>query len=768
MSKIRSLRFLVLAGALVPGVAHAARPELKVDSGFARYAVTGAPVPLRITVTNPGPAFKGRLVVRVGDNDSAWQRTMPVSVAGSGRSVFTAVYPSFYKFSGSNVVLHDAQGAVLTRTKATLSFLDENETILCAIGESAEKLSILYGLRFYGKAHLPGDTPESGSVPSRSLSERPTIRVVAVDTSLRSDQAYESSAAYEPVGCLLLTGFSSRDASPAALKAIEEYAQAGGIALICAAPDISRFSTPFYRRILPATLKGAGEITPPGASGALFYAPVDVPGASRVFLKWNGRPVLTGKPYGAGGIFFLSVDPASPALRRWPGYEGFLKDVLSVCFSCRGSAIVDPWMLTGPASKMAGASPPSVGVIGLFLLAYIIILVPVNSALLRKRDKKEWMWVTTPVIIIVFTGLAWAIGVGMRGGQLKLNQTTLLASRIGEPAGRYLVCGAFMAPGTKTYSLMTPALAIPTSASSGYDPSTPYAPQAEPETNNVSIVDSPEGVRAGIEAPMWTTNEFTVSGAQSYHSPLQANLRLGPKGLTGKITNSGESKLTRVILRHDRRLYTIRELKSGETAKIGPAESGAGAKRKGSTFVQEAMDIIERLAAIPPRTPDVASIVAYTARSPVQTSFDPRPQKLQHVCAYVLKAPVSIEPGLRLAERTGEPCWWRRLNIAQGPSETVTATGPDAAGTWRFRVGDVWRDPSLRDLKVKATPIAGSAPRISFWNWPDGNWQAVKATHDGIASLPPDAAVSAANDVLVKLQPDRLTTVNRPKLTLRY
>jgi hypothetical protein len=74
---------------------------------------------------------------------------------------------------------------------------------------------------------------------------------------------------------------------------------------------------------------------------------------------------------------------------------------------------------------------PPAGAIGLFLLAYLICLVPVNYAILKRRDRKEWAWVTTPAIVLVFSFLAYGVGWGIKGGQLVLARAGIVEARVG-------------------------------------------------------------------------------------------------------------------------------------------------------------------------------------------------------------------------------------------------------------------------------------------------------------------------------------------------
>ena len=72
---------------------------------------------------------------------------------------------------------------------------------------------------------------------------------------------------------------------------------------------------------------------------------------------------------------------------------------------------------------------PAFYVVALFLLAYIVVLVPVNYFVLKAKDKKEYAWLTTPAIVLVFSFGAYLIGYGFKGGRTLVVKAGLI--RIG-------------------------------------------------------------------------------------------------------------------------------------------------------------------------------------------------------------------------------------------------------------------------------------------------------------------------------------------------
>src|SRR5262249_52276696 len=96
---------------------------------------------------------------------------------------------------------------------------------------------------------------------------------------------------------------------------------------------------------------------------------------------------------------------------------------------------------------------PSFTFIGIFLLLYIIFLVPVNYFLLRKKDKKELAWVTAPLIIFVFSTGAYGIGYSVKGGQLFLRFASVVEGTANREGWNSYTIARIFSPRQTRYAL---------------------------------------------------------------------------------------------------------------------------------------------------------------------------------------------------------------------------------------------------------------------------------------------------------------------------
>ncbi|NOG49686.1 MAG: hypothetical protein HND48_09765 [Chloroflexi bacterium] len=63
-----------------------------------------------------------------------------------------------------------------------------------------------------------------------------------------------------------------------------------------------------------------------------------------------------------------------------------------------------------------------------FLLAYVVLIGPVNYFILSRIGRREFAWLTVPGLIAVFTIAAWVTGFNLRGTDVTLSRLSVIES----------------------------------------------------------------------------------------------------------------------------------------------------------------------------------------------------------------------------------------------------------------------------------------------------------------------------------------------------
>jgi hypothetical protein len=258
------------------------------------------------------------------------------------------------------------------------------------------------------------------------------------------------------------------------------------------------------------------------------------------------RPIIVEGPCGMGRVLLVAFDLAGERFRGWQGQAAFWKKLhAEMAPPMPESRSRDRIELANELQRSLenfGEIPPiSFGWVALFLLAYIVLVGPVDYLLLKKVFKRlEWTWLTFPLVVLIVSVAAYGTAAVLKGNELWTNKIDLVDIDLHEPRQVY---------GTTWFALFNPksqALTL------GLEPSSPEWSEATNEkrkTQAVNVVplegagrtapssavrfrrpyelDEGGGLR-GVPVPVWAARTFTASwrAPAGKQPPVEADLRL--------------------------------------------------------------------------------------------------------------------------------------------------------------------------------------------------------------------------------------------------
>ena len=428
---------------------------------------------------------------------------------------------------------------------------------------------------------------------------------------VKPELAPDRDIGYQLADLVIIGSLPSGSLSPAQETALTRWVQAGGT-LVVTGGDGAGLLTPGMQALLPVQIAGTATLDAGGAVRRLAAHPdLHVGGASPSeesrlpsgsFVVAASRPkpgaAATRRRRGRAALRFMArgrrpgplprhrpVPAAVPRLGRpqrllapldletEPGRSLplFLEEMSISSGATR--------YYNGPASQasLAGAclqvsqmDVPGFTFIGIFLVAYIVALVPLNYFVLKRRDRRELAWLTTPVIIFAFSGLAYLVGYGTKGGQVMLAQAGIVEAW----AGRR------MAPVVTYYGLFSPG-------KSSYDLS------AAEGTGAFDAGGDGSGIRAGaacrmvegdlfglkdVPIDMWDMGVFRGDSLLDLGQGVSAALTEADGTLSGRVTNRTPFDLEEVTLVGGRnRLAYWGALRRGESRTVRATMTGSAA-----------------------------------------------------------------------------------------------------------------------------------------------------------------------------------------------
>ena len=537
---------------------------MRVTAGFDGVARTGAWTPITVEFSNPqAGAIEGTLEVAQGDGSIPVCSTN-VNLPANSTKLYH-IYARLREYGDVRLSLR-AGDRLLAERRVNLNFAGTADRTIVSVGLRTSALSFLNREQLTSKK--PGAGPSTifvGSVPAAELPDRP--------------------AAYEGVDVLVISNLAVSSTNPKALSAIGMWVASGGTLVVSTGPDYRAYQNEFFDDLLPVRITGAGQISSMSSlerlgQGAFPAAAVAVatsdpkPGiASKVVLE-SGIPVYAERAYGAGKVIFLAFDHLSSPFKDWNGQVAFWKIIVS---SDPGGPLVETQGpeffqremygtynqgqeqkgLVSIVRRNASIKMPAFLTIALFLLAYIIVLVPVNYFALHKLRRRELAWITTPAIVCLFTIGAYGIGYTMKGGRLQLNEVTFIQGSSGARYASAVTEAAIFSPASRGYDVtLSDPFALGQVLGSADDRQFPMARIGEELTMD------------DLRIAMWSSRTLESSSGVDLGGQLETDLTLKGNVLSGTIRNNTGMDLTDCALAWGKSSIAVKGLRRGGTATV--------------------------------------------------------------------------------------------------------------------------------------------------------------------------------------------------------
>lgn len=553
------------------GARAATRLTVSAESALGGGLIRGRWQPLLVTLTNGagGDALpRGEVQVILEDANMPGRllgtATRSVSLPGGPAGVAQAmVYVRVPDSVVPNVFVQVADAStgeiVARRRMDKLPILGE-QLSLVALSDQPDALAYLrgrpLGVALQNGALRPYDEPSNdadvaaGQARARFRSAlQPPSRAVVQNPVTLPDR----SAGYDNMALVYLGDIAPDTLSDAQVGALRTWVASGGL-LVCGG---SRLQTDErFRAFLPARWGQTGILSVDPLAARYHTGPslvalaplAPVPGRNaRPFLGSTAQQIALAAPLGRGTIVALGFDAASADFAGWPGRELLWRDVARQNIappSILQTALDDSatrWNgggagLSSAVLRAPGLRAPGFGAIGAFLLAYLVLLVPANYIILKRLDRRELTWLTVPVLVILFSGVAYGFGYKLKGGDLRLNTASVVEMAAGSGQASVRTSIGLFSPRRTSYQI---SLADPEALF--FDPQEARAGGGGASQNDYAplVVSQNAGAAQtrGTDISMWAMRVLNARTSVSLGRGVDARLRVSGNDVVGEITN---------------------------------------------------------------------------------------------------------------------------------------------------------------------------------------------------------------------------------------
>lgn len=429
---------LVLGSLVGPAASRAASTEgplMEARVLLQGHARLGSWMGIQVRLQNDGTPVVGELQLQ-GGSQGGTRFSMPVDLPSPSDKIFIlhAQPPSF----GQQLEVHLVVGKeIVARQKIAFTVHDGSQLTVGVV--AAQSQGIVAGI------HLPVGQNN----------------VAPILIPLQPADLPERIEAWSALDRLIWQDVDTNTLTQRQIEALRGWLALGGRLIIVGGTAGPGVLSGFPDAILPYRPSTTVDVAPDSLTflvGQLPANAADVPALAgeltqgRALATSGDRVVAADLSYGSGSVTVVGLDPTTGWIAESKAATGMWRSLIPA----RSGGLIggsDDSQIVGAVSELPALALPPIGGLLLLLFGYIALIGPINYLILRKLDRREWAWVTMPVLIAVFAVGAYAFGSALRGSDVIVNEVAIVRGAPDATEGSAQAYLGVFSPTRGTYQL---------------------------------------------------------------------------------------------------------------------------------------------------------------------------------------------------------------------------------------------------------------------------------------------------------------------------
>ncbi|MFZ5354757.1 MAG: hypothetical protein ACOZCL_18805 [Bacillota bacterium] len=564
------LIFTVLLQMLSPG-ANAGQYErdgdlkINVDIGYNSFYKIGSTIPFFFEIENNLKDINGELQLEMPDEyNNINIYSIEVNLPKNSTKQFIMNVPVVRYVTKINASIVEGKKKLITKILRPTSPFSADTLTIGLISDDYESI------RYIDKIPVPNN--RHSKTHTLSMDEK----------NLPSDRE-----ALKLFNVIVISNFDTSRLSKEQYSALKQWVSGGGVLILGTGPAYTKTLAVFkddfltgemdeVQSVETAALNNIMNNAEAGAAMVLDVLSIRLKD-SVVLAESEGIPLVQKVDKDKGVVAVAAFDFGMEPLAGWIGNKAFAESLIGKLLPGHyNSAYYEKQTMMRdnlyPIDNSLRSipelpQPKPLNLLYLFLL-YIFIVAPLSYFILKRLDRREFMWVTVPVIAVVFSILVYYFGFGTRLTEPMANIISLVEvdnSGVIEPktyAGIFTPNKMDMRVEAEEGVSMRPL-----TFNTGYM----YGPPAnESEQGKVisKITLSPSTAIEYYRTGVWSMKNIILDSDKGLKGSFDAKLNYTGSSLTGNIKNNTGFDLYECYIVTENQFFSIGELLNGESVNI--------------------------------------------------------------------------------------------------------------------------------------------------------------------------------------------------------
>lgn len=206
----------------------------------------------------------------------------------------------------------------------------------------------------------------------------------------------------------------------------------------------------------------------------------------------------------------------------------------------------------------------------ILLIAYIIAVAPLSYLVLRKLDKREWMWLTVPVTSLVFAFAIYMTGFGTRMNEPIVNIINIVEFGSNGSATPKSFAGVFTPNKSDIRVEATGGMNIKPIALNIYDQRGPGINNDDKKEKQIvtKVTVSPKTIVEFYKTSVWSMKTLILSDNENLSGKFDVKINHTKNAYQGSITNKSGFDLEECYIATSNEVIDIGQIKNGETIEV--------------------------------------------------------------------------------------------------------------------------------------------------------------------------------------------------------
>jgi len=516
----------------------------------------GAWAAVRVRIENHGPAVTGELRISASLQGTTTYG-LPVQLPSGARQEHV-LYGQMGALSNRFVISLVSNGGAIESITAPVNRLDEGALAVYVIAEHPE--AIVSSIR--------------GAVTTANRTPPAVVAIAPTDLPARVE-------AWASVDRLVWQDVNSATLDGGQLEALRTWVSSGGQLVILGGSTGVASMGGFPADLLPYQPTRVVDVPTTDLQGLVGALPAEATPLPAVagtlergsLLAGSGNDAIAARaPYGQGSVALLGVDPSVSWLAGSAAADVFWSRALPP-----GAIRADPGQSSGDdfivnaLGNLPSVQLPRLDQLFLLIVAYIIAIGPLNYFILRRRDRREWAWLTMPAVIIAFAVTAYVFGVLIKGTDVIVNELAIVRGSAGTDRGVAQVYVGVFSPARASFDVKVGGNALISAPVQGNF----FRGDGGGTAQALDVLFGDPATLRGYGVGFGVLRGFRAEAAASTPR-MDADLRLVGGVLEGTVTNASAESLPHVSLVYGNGVDVIGAMGPGETRAVRLEALGGG------------------------------------------------------------------------------------------------------------------------------------------------------------------------------------------------